>query len=119
MAIHAKPFYPGIARIKGWIDMHSRRVGKTFTPLLQWLLHTVSPYSAPDCPAILEVRVLIPQSASVSVVGCSPGDVIVSQGVSQSIRHMFYGIKIRRESWLIHSSDILTFQLLLSISSPV
>ncbi|GFV92349.1 hypothetical protein TNCV_3949591 [Trichonephila clavipes] len=45
-------------------------------PLLHWLLRTVSP----DCPTVLEVRVPIPQTASVSVVGCSPEDVIVPQG---------------------------------------
>ncbi|GFX90215.1 hypothetical protein TNCV_2449901 [Trichonephila clavipes] len=36
-------------------------------PLLQWLPRTVFPYSAPDCPIILEVRVLNPQSAPASV----------------------------------------------------
>ena len=50
--------------------------------LLQWLLRTVSPYSAPDYPTVLEVRVPIPQSASVSVAECSPEDIIVPQGVS-------------------------------------
>ncbi|GFW01683.1 hypothetical protein TNCV_4085981 [Trichonephila clavipes] len=53
-------------------------------PLLQWLLRTVSPHSAPDCPTVLEVRVPIPKSAFVSVVGCSPEDVIVPQGVFPS-----------------------------------
>ncbi|GFU95248.1 hypothetical protein TNCV_4308471 [Trichonephila clavipes] len=36
-------------------------------PLLQWLLRTVSPYSAADYPTVLEIRVSIPQSGSVSV----------------------------------------------------
>ncbi|GFW28416.1 uncharacterized protein TNCV_4640811 [Trichonephila clavipes] len=41
-------------------------------PLLQWLLRNISPYSDPDCPTVLEETIPIPQSASDSVVGCSP-----------------------------------------------
>ncbi|GFX68287.1 hypothetical protein TNCV_2816621 [Trichonephila clavipes] len=42
----------------------------------------VSSCSAPDCPIVLEIRVPIPQSPSVSVVGCSSEDVIMPQGLS-------------------------------------
>ncbi|GFV57375.1 hypothetical protein TNCV_3173231 [Trichonephila clavipes] len=49
--------------------------------LLQWLLCDVSPYSAPNFPTVLEARVPISQSESVSVVGCSPEDVIMPQGI--------------------------------------
>ncbi|GFU34678.1 hypothetical protein TNCV_1993891 [Trichonephila clavipes] len=37
---------------------------------------------SPGCLTVLEVRVSIPQSTSILVVGCSPDDVIVPQGVS-------------------------------------
>lgn len=51
-------------------------------PLLQWLLRTVYNQSAPDYPTVLEIRVPIPQSASVSDTKCSPEDIIEPQGVS-------------------------------------
>lgn len=34
-------------------------------PLLQWLLRTVSPYPATNYPTVLQIRVLITQSAPV------------------------------------------------------
>ncbi|GFX62364.1 hypothetical protein TNCV_407591 [Trichonephila clavipes] len=43
-------------------------------PLLEWLLNIVFPYSAPDSSTVLQIRVPIPQSASVSVVGCFSED---------------------------------------------
>ncbi|GFU49775.1 hypothetical protein TNCV_2930471 [Trichonephila clavipes] len=48
------------------------------------LLRTVFPYSAPDYPTVLEVRVPIPQSLSASVIGCSPEDVMVPTTVTVS-----------------------------------
>ncbi|GFU64844.1 hypothetical protein TNCV_784951 [Trichonephila clavipes] len=54
--------------------------------LLQWFLHTISPYSALDCPTVLEVKGPNPQSASVSFVGCSPEYVIVLQDISPKHR---------------------------------
>ncbi|GFW94473.1 hypothetical protein TNCV_2701941 [Trichonephila clavipes] len=66
-------------------------------PLLEWLLRTVSPCSAPDCPTVLDVRVPINQLASVSVVGHSPEDVIVPQGVSPNHpTHDLSGLNLRR-----------------------
>ncbi|GFU98978.1 hypothetical protein TNCV_3382221 [Trichonephila clavipes] len=76
-------------------------------PLLQWLIHLVSPCLPTDCPAV-EIRVPILQSASVSVVGCSPEDVNVQHGVSP--KHPTHVLS--------HSSDIFIFQELLNISSP-
>ncbi|GFX66033.1 hypothetical protein TNCV_14541 [Trichonephila clavipes] len=40
-------------------------------PFTEWLLRTVSPYSTPDCPTVLVVRVSIPQSASGAPSGCN------------------------------------------------
>ncbi|GFX30535.1 hypothetical protein TNCV_3461861 [Trichonephila clavipes] len=51
-------------------------------PLLQWLLRTISPNSAPDCPTVLEVRVPISQSVSVSVAGC------VLEGCNRATRRL-------------------------------
>ncbi|GFX15684.1 hypothetical protein TNCV_2131701 [Trichonephila clavipes] len=56
-------------------------------PLLQGLFRTVSPYSAPDHPTVLEERVPIPQSKSVSAGECSPE---CRKASSQSIPHMFH-----------------------------
>lgn len=51
--------------------------------LLQLLFRTVNPYSAQDYSSVLEVRLQIPQSASISFEKCSPEDIIVPQCVSQ------------------------------------
>ncbi|GFW47246.1 hypothetical protein TNCV_56991 [Trichonephila clavipes] len=55
------------------------------------------PPSAPDCPIVLEVRVPIRQSASVSVVGCSTEDTIGLQCVSpMHPTHVLWDLNQRR-----------------------
>ncbi|GFU27464.1 hypothetical protein TNCV_3323631 [Trichonephila clavipes] len=60
--------------------------GRTTRRSLVWDMlfpySNVSSYSTPICPTVLEVRVLIYQSAPVSVVRCSPEDVTMPQGTS-------------------------------------
>ncbi|GFX20726.1 hypothetical protein TNCV_77831 [Trichonephila clavipes] len=61
--------------------------------LLQWLLCIGTPYSAPDCTTVLELRVPNLQSASVSIVGCSPEDVIVPQDVFLThLKHILWDL---------------------------
>ncbi|GFT79450.1 hypothetical protein TNCV_604521 [Trichonephila clavipes] len=63
-------------------------------PFLQWLLRTISAYSSPGCPTVLEVKEPIPQSASASVVGCSSEDVIMPQGVFPKHSSFSMGFKL-------------------------
>lgn len=48
-----------------------------------------SPYSIPDDPTILEVRVPIPQRASVPVVACFSADIMMPKSVSSRHRNIY------------------------------
>ncbi|GFT28267.1 hypothetical protein TNCV_645931 [Trichonephila clavipes] len=62
--------------------------------------------SAPDYRTVLEVRVPIPQSSFVSVVGCSPEDVIMLQGIfPKHPTHVLWDLNKERTL-----ADIFAFQ---------
>lgn len=63
-------------------------------------------------------KVLIPQSASVSIIGCSMEDVIVPEGPSKK-HNPTCVISIQSVFWHIYSNDTFNFQNLLNCSGHI